>query len=48
MPRILKFTPEEEAEICRLYLRERVKQSELARLLNTSQGNISRIVSRAR
>lgn len=40
-----RFTDAEKAEITRLCLRERVKQTYLSRLLGCGQGTISRIVA---
>lgn len=40
-----QFSDAEKAEIARLYLRERVKQTELARELGVPQGSISRIIA---
>lgn len=47
LPRVPRFTEAEKAEIARLHLKERVKQTYLARWLGCRQGTISRIVARA-
>jgi hypothetical protein len=47
LPREPKFTAAEEVEIARLHLKERVKQTYLARWLGCEHGTISKIVARA-